>query len=69
MVTLPRPTEKGEAPVWQWREEGEYREYSTDEQRRQAGCIAESDVQRHFHHGAAYNTTLLDRRIRSTNRE
>ncbi len=32
------------------REEGEYREYLTDEQRRQAGCIS-GRMQRHFHDG------------------
>jgi protein ImuB len=32
------------------REEGEYREYSTDEQRRAPGCIARR-MQRDFHHG------------------
>ena len=31
-----------EAPVWQGARSGTYREYVTDEQRRQAGCI---DVQ------------------------
>ena len=32
------------------REEGEYREYSTDEQRRRPGCIA-GRMQRDFYHG------------------
>ncbi len=32
------------------RDEGEYRAYLTEEQRRQAGCIT-GRMQRHFHHG------------------
>ncbi len=32
-------TESVEAPGWQGVEEGEYREYLTDERRSQAGCI------------------------------
>ena len=32
-------TENAEAPGWQGGEEGEYREYLTDERRRQMGCI------------------------------
>ena len=32
------------------RDEGEYREYLTEEQRRQLGCIA-ARMQRDFHHG------------------
>ena len=32
-------SETGEAPGWQGAEEGEYREYLTDERRSQTGCI------------------------------
>ncbi len=32
-------SETVEAPGWQGAEEGEYREYLTDERRSQAGCI------------------------------
>ncbi len=32
-------SETDEAPGWQGAEEGEYREYLTDERRSQAGCI------------------------------
>ena len=32
-------SETAEAPGWQGAEEGEYREYLTDERRSQAGCI------------------------------
>ena len=32
-------SETAEAPGWQGAEEGEYREYLTDERRSQSGCI------------------------------
>jgi hypothetical protein len=46
-------SETGEAPGWQGAEEGEYREYLTDERRSQAGCIdgrsgIESPVTGHY---------------------
>ena len=40
------------------REEGEYREYSTDEQRRQPGCIV-GRMQRDFCHGLLAARTAL----------
>ncbi len=45
-------TESVEAPGWQGDEEGEYREYLTDERRSQAGCI-----------GARMPTNLWDRTL------
>ncbi len=46
-------SETAEAPGWQGAEEGEYREYLTDERRSQAGCIdgrsgIESPVTGHY---------------------
>ena len=40
------------------REEGEYREYSTDEQRRAPGCIARR-MQRDFHHGLLDHVNVI----------
>ena len=50
MVKVRRRTETGDAPVWQGADEGEYRQYLTEEQRSQAGCSA-GRMQLDFHHG------------------
>jgi hypothetical protein len=49
VVKVGRGTEAGDAPAWQG-DEGEYREYSGDEQRSQAGCSGRR-MQPEFHHG------------------